>query len=181
MSNKNILKEEQIQVPVPSESTQLKVLSSTDSLIADLIKEQPTVDQLATLTVKDRKIIDPLELPEECLEKHNKEYVYVWLSKDKDLAIKLRTDGWVLCNRTNSPYIKGHRFGGHGAVEQAGMLLAFLPKRLADEMYERPAALSRAKVKHYTEGIFQNIDPDAKAHLYKPKDTTSKDANDPDE
>lgn len=155
----------------PSESAPLRVLSSEDSLVSDLVKEQPTEEQVGLMRVKARKIPDLLELPEECLPLiRAKRYRYAWLTKDKNLSVKLRTNGWVLCNRGNSSYIKPSRFGGHGAVEQAGMLLAFLPEDIAVEMDMVPVRQSQARVKHYTEDIVKNQDPDAPIQYYKPED-----------
>lgn len=157
---------------VPSESTPpLRVLSSDDSLVADLVAEQPTLEQIASMKVRTRKIPDLLELPEECLPLiQAKKYRYAWLTKDKNLSVKLRTNGWVLCNRVNSPYIKNFRFGGHGAIEQAGMLLAFLPEAIAIEMDMVPVRQSQGRIKHYTEEIFKNQDPEAPISYYKPED-----------
>lgn len=162
-----------IQSVVPSESTPeaIRVLSSDDSLVADLVKEQPTEQQVSEMKVRTRKIPDMLELPEECLPLiKTRKYRYAWLTKNKELSVKLRTNGWVLCNRINSPYMRPHRFGSHGAIEQAGMLLAFLPEAIAVEMDMVPVRQSQARVKHYTEDIFKNQDPDAPVQFYKPED-----------
>lgn len=158
---------------VASEPTQVRVMSSEDTMVSDLVAEQPTLAQIAEMKVVHRRVPNLLEFPEEVLARHGKEYHYAWLTKDKNLSVKLRTSGWVLCNRTNSPYIKPHRFGGHGAVEQAGMLLAFMPKALADQMYLAPALASQAKVKYATEERFKNQDKDAPVQFYKPTDSGS--------
>lgn len=160
-----------IPSPAPSESAPVqRVLSSEDSLVADLIHEQPSEAQVAQMKVRTRKLPDLLELPEECLPLQGKKYRYVWLTKGKDLSVKLRTNGWVLCNRSNSPHIKPFRFGAHGALEQSGMLLAFLPEAIAVEMDMGPVRQSQARVKHYTEGIFKDQDPDSPITYYKPED-----------
>ncbi len=160
---------------VPSESTNVHVLSSDDSLVADLVREQPTAKQVAEIKSRPRKKMDLLELPEECLPLQGKKYRFVWLTKDKNLSVRLRTYGWILCNRGNSPFIKPFRFGTHGAVEQAGMLLAFLPEQIAVEQDMIPVNQSQNLVKHYTKGIFENQDPDAPIQFYKPKDTGEED------
>jgi hypothetical protein len=162
-------------VAVASEPTPMRVMSNEDSLVADLVKEQPSLEQLAQITSTYRKVPDLLAFPEEVLAKHGKEYHFAWLNKNKDLSVKLRTTGWVLCNRTNSPYIKAHRFGGHGAVEQAGMLLAFMPKRMADEMYAQPGRISAERLKYATEGRFKQQDKDAPYQFYKPVDRGGED------
>lgn len=156
--------------PAPSESAPLRVMSSDDSFVADLVKEQPTEAEVGLMKIKTRKVPDLLELPEECLLLQGKKYRFVWLTKNKDLSVKLRTNGWVLCNRMNSPYIKKFRFGGHGAVEQAGMLLAFLPEDIAASQDMVSVKQSQDRVKHYTKGIFENQDPDAAIQFYKPED-----------
>ncbi len=154
----------------PSESAPVRVLSSEDSLVSDLVKEQPTEQQVSEMKVRQRKVPNLLELPEECLPLQGKKYRFVWLTKNKELSVKLRTNGWVLCNKTNSPYIKPHRFGAHGAIEQSGMLLAYLPEAIAMEMEMGPARVSQARVKHYTKDIFEQQDKDAPTSFYKPED-----------
>jgi len=155
---------------VASETTPVRVMSNEDSLVADLVKEQPNEEQVAQMTISYRKVPDLLAFPEEVLAKHGKEYHFAWLNKNKDLSVKLRTTGWVLCNRTNCPWIKPHRFGGHGALEQAGMLLAFMPKALADKMYAEPGRQSTAKLKYALEDRFKHQDKDAPLTFYKPED-----------
>jgi len=154
----------------PSESASARILSSDDSLIADLMKEQPTADQISQMRVRERKIPNLLEIPEECVPLQGKKYRFVWLTKGKDLSVKLRTNGWVLCNRMTAPFIKEHRFGAHGGVEQAGMLLAFLPEEVALNMELGAAKISQQRVKHYTQDIFKQQDKDAPAQFYKPVD-----------
>lgn len=154
----------------PSESAPVRVMSSDDSLVADLMKEQPSVEQIEQMKVRQRKIPNLLEIPEECVPLQGKKYRFVWLTKGKDLSVKLRTSGWVLCNRMTTPFIKSHRFGAHGGVEQAGMLLAFLPEEVAMNMEMSAARISQQRVKHYTQDMFEQQDKDAPASFYKPKD-----------
>ena len=176
MNAKNTsLKDAENPSVAPSESAPVRVMSNEDSIIADLVHEQPTEAQIAQMTAVYRSHPDLLAFPEEVLAKHGKEYHYAWLAKNKDLAVKLRTTGWVLCNRTNSPHIEPHRLAGHGALGQAGMLLAFMPKKMADEMYAQPGRMSTAKIKHYTEDIFKQQDKDAPVSFYKPEDTGERD------
>lgn len=157
-------------VGAPSESA-VKVLSSADSLVADLAKEQPSFEQVAAMKVSEARILNPLELPEECASLEKKQFRFGWLNKDKELDVKLRTTGWVLCTRTSAPFLKPSRFGSHGAVERGGMLLAFMPEEMYRKVFEeRPAELSRAKVKYYTDDITRKYDKDAPVQLYKPKD-----------
>jgi hypothetical protein len=156
----------------PSESAPVRILSTVDSTIADLIKEQPTLEQLASIKVVDRgRIPDILALPDEVLPLHGKKYRYGWLDKGNDLTAAVQARGWVLCNRSNSPHLKSYRFGGHGGVEQGGMLLAFMPEDRYVEIFERgPSERSRARVKMFTKDIYKNVDKDAPVSFYKPED-----------
>lgn len=169
---KQEISQQEVNIPhqAPSESASVRVMSSEDSVVADLVKEQPTALEVSQMKPKVRKIPNLLELPEECLPLHEKTYRFAWLTKGKDLSVKLRTNGWILCNRVNSPYIKPHRFGLHGAIEQSGMVLVFLPEDVAREMDMVPVRLSQDRVKHFTKDIFKNQDKDAPASFYKPED-----------
>jgi len=116
---------------VPSASPQLaQVMSQQDSFVADLVKEQPK-NEAELRSMNDLKMRDILALPEECLKLHRVKYRYRWLAKNKNLEATLRSSIWALCTRENSPYIKKYRFKSHGAVEQAGMLLAFATEEMA--------------------------------------------------
>jgi hypothetical protein len=129
------------------------------------VKEAPK--DIAEIASREQKLHNILELPEECAALHKKKYRYRWLAKTKGLEARLRTDIWTLCTRENSPYIKGHRFKAHGAVEQAGMLLAFTTEELGKRREEAPAIRSAELVKHYTEKL-----PKQEGQgFYKPKDS----------
>lgn len=172
MSSAKKISQESDTIPVatPSESVSARVLSSEDSNVADLVKEQPTLEQINSMKVKEYKQPNLLELPEECAALQGKQYRFAWLSKGKDLQVALRTRGWILCNATNSPYIKKHRFGIHGGVEQGGMLLAFMREDQYVAMERIPAQISADRVKHFTKDIFENQDKDAPISFYKPED-----------
>jgi hypothetical protein len=154
----------------PSESAPVRVLSSDDSMVADLIKEQPDLEKIKEIaSVVTHKQPDLLELPEECAALHKKQYRFAWLTKGRDLSATLRSNGWILCNRTNSPFIKTSRFGAHGAVEQAGMLLAFQPENLWQARQKGFSDASAARVKHYTKDIYEHGKDDP-IHFYKPEE-----------
>lgn len=147
----------------PQQSVQ--VMSSADTHISDLVKEQPkSVAEMRSM--QDLKLRDILELPEECKALHRRKYRYRWLAKNKNLEATLRSSIWALCTRDNSPYIKPYRFKSHGAVEQAGMLLAFATEEMGMKREQAPAERSAALVKHYTKDL-----PKAEAKgFYEPKD-----------
>lgn len=168
---KDSQKDVRIQDIAPSESASARVLSSDDALVADLIKEQPTEAQLAQIKVSGSRVPNLLEFPEEVLAQNGKKYRYGWLSKGKNLQVSLRSYGWVLCNRGNSSFIKPHRFGTHGGVEQAGMLLAFMPEEQYMDLFEKgPGRRSADRVKHLTKDIFTQQDKDAPISFYKPEE-----------
>jgi len=148
---------------------QVKVLSSQDTQVADLVKEQPTAAEVATMQFTEAPP-NILELPEECYPLYKVKYRYRWLAKDKFLDAKLRGSIWILCTRSNSPYIKKTRFKDHGAVEQAGMLLAFCSEDAGKKREAAPALKSAALVKHYTKDIHETGTKEA-GGFYKPEDS----------
>ena len=155
-------------VPTASPSNQGN-LSREESHIADLVKEQPkTAAEFSTKTLSKFNL---LELPEECRPLHGKKYRYRWLGKH-NIEARLNSSIWMLCTRTNSPYIKPHRFKGHGAIEQAGMLLAFAPEEVGKQREALPAERSAALVKHYT----KDLPNDEARGFYTPKDTGDEDS-----
>lgn len=180
MSKKKDVKEAttvapEVETPVqesseePSASPQpTTVLSQQDSFVSDLVKEQPKTEAELT-SMNELKMRDILALPEECEKLHKVKYRYRWLAKNKNLETSLRSSIWALCTRENSPYIKPHRFKSHGAVEQAGMLLAFATEAMGARREAAPALRSANLVKHYTEdlpkqeerGFYQPTESDA--------------------
>lgn len=150
-----------------SSAQQFSVLSNADSEVAGLAKSQPDLEKMEALYTRTRGRVDLLALPEECEEVHKDKYRFKWLAKDKNLSAKLRVGPWVLCTRTSAPFIKDHRFGSHGAVEQAGMLLAFTTERLARVRERMSEERSKGLLKHYTEDITK------KDGFYKPQDSGS--------
>lgn len=165
------------QKPVPSSAegpTQVQVLSQQDSLVANLAREQRTIADIEGLNVRDASVLNLLELPEECKPFHGKDYRFRWLAKDKNLEAKLNTGIWLLCTRTNAPFIKPHRFKSSGVVEQAGMILAFTSEKVAKIRESIPAEKSRRLLKHYTEDL-----PKSKERgFYKPESIGSDEDDD---
>jgi len=140
----------------------VEVLSAQDSQVSDLVKETPkTFDDSAAITsLKERQVPNILDLPEECKPLYKTKYRFRWLAKDKNLESKLRSSIWMLCTRNNSPYIKPNRFKSHGAIEQGGMLLAFCSEAAGKLREEAPAKRSADLVKHYTEDLAKQGNPE---------------------
>jgi len=157
---KDILQESpMVEAPSAGPRT-VEVLSSQDSALADLVKETPSIEDMERiLSIKTLDLPNILDLPEECKPLYKVKYRYRWLAKDKDLESKLRSSIWMLCTRSNSPYIKPHRFKSHGAVEQSGMVLAFASEEAGQAREEMPAKRSAELVKHYTEDLAKQGDP----------------------
>jgi len=169
-AKKDIVQESPAQVESsPAEPRTIEVLSTQDSTVADLVKEAPTSEEIerAVDSIKERRLPNILELPEECKPLYKVKYRFRWLSKDKDLESKLRSSIWSLCTRTNSPYIKPSRFKSHGAVEQAGMLLAFASEAVAKIREDAPAIRSAELVKHYTKDLAESGSVE-KGGFYRP-------------
>lgn len=144
----------------------LQVMSETDSLVSNLVKETP--DEFPAIDKVVARHPNLLALPEECEKLHKKTHRFRWLANDKRLRSKLHTGIWMLCTKINCSFIRENRFKAHGAVEQAGMLLAFCTEKAAQSREQLPAKKSADLVKHYTEGIHSTGD------FYKP-DTSGDD------
>ena len=136
----------------------VRVMSDQDSMLSDLVKEQKTLDEVEAIAVKSRTHINFLELPEECQSMHGTKYRFRWLAKSSHLEARLRTGIWTLCTRSNSPFIKAQRFKAHGAIEQAGMVLAFAPERIARIRELEPSKKSADLVKYYTETLPKQVE-----------------------
>lgn len=147
----------------------IQVLSSTDTMVADLVKEAKPLAEIESMTAHQFKAPNPLELPDECQPLQRVKYRFKWLNKDKELASKLNTQGWSLCNRTNSPYIKKSRFSSHGGLEKSGMLLAFMPEALARELELEPGKRSAAAIKRWTQDMQKSGRKDSKIGFYEPE------------
>lgn len=166
-TKKDIVQEEKVETTAVEPKT--PNLSKEEMHIAELVKEQPK--SVAEFSTKSLARFNLLELPEECKPLHGKKFRFRWLNK-QNIEARLNSSIWVLCTRTNSPYIKPHRFKDHGAVEQGGMLLAFAPEEMGKEREEAPAKKSAALVKHYTE----DLPNDERRGFYTPKDTGEEDS-----
>lgn len=155
----------------------VRVMSDRDSSIADLVKEQPTLEEIDRIDPNSTPGLNLLELPEECKRLHRKTYRFRWMANDKFLEARLRSSGWVLCTRHNSPYIKPSRFKAHGAVEQAGMLLAFMTEAMGAKRERLGSDKSRQLIKHYTEDLPKSGTKEA-GGFYKPETGAEDEADD---
>ena len=161
---KDIVQEEVKQEPT-AVSESVRILSNQDTAVSDLVAEAPS--SIESISAREGDQFNLLELPEECYPLHKVKYRFRWIAKGPHTSARIRSSVWELCTKLNAPFIKPHRFKSHGAVEQAGMLLAFCSEKVGKEREEAPAKKSAALVKHYTEDLPQ----DEARGFYKPKDT----------
>jgi len=147
-----------------------RIVSQTDADIADLVASQP-----ADISVVEQRQYNQWDLPGECKEREGKDYKYRWLAKDRRMLDKARYKGWIICNSTNSSYIKSERWGLHGAIERHGHLFGCMPIRKAQEIKKANEVKSTEAVKYYTEDIKKN-DP----RFYDAKLSSEDTASDPD-
>lgn len=125
------------------------LLSTADAFVYDRMKAQPKTleDVELKITGNDK---DPnyhqLILPSEIKAYENK-FVFRWLNKSKralDYSCDVR--GWILVNRTYFPDLPRHMFTVQGSIERGDCILAFIPKKLAEEIRKEPQERSKEMV-----------------------------------
>lgn len=129
------------------------IISNSDAELADLITSQPTEEQMM---VKSRKEITGWELPDGALALEGVTKKFRWLSKDKRMLIRNRAKGWLVCNRTNSPFLPSEGFGVHGGFQNMmhpDHILGYMGIERKKEIAKEQSDKSRDAVKHYTEDI----------------------------
>jgi len=126
------------------------ILSKEDAYIRDLLASQPkTLDEIE-VKVLDKE--DPnnhrLSLPEE-IKRYEDRFVFRWIYRDsKGRAISEATQlkGWVLVNRSYFPDVPNHMFTTNGVIERGDNILAFIPRKIAEDMRKKPIQLSKEMV-----------------------------------
>jgi len=129
------------------------VISNSDAELADLIASQPTEEQVS---VRLKKEITGWELPKGAIELEGVSKKFRWLSKDKRQLIKSRNIGWLVCNRTNSPFLPKEGFGLHGGYQNPmypDHILGYMNIEVSRAINAENSQKSRDAVKHYTEDI----------------------------
>lgn len=129
------------------------IVSNSDAELADLIASQPTEEQVS---VRLKKEITGWELPEGAAKLEGVSKKFRWLSKDKRQLIKSRNKGWLVCNRTNSPFLPNEGFGVHGGYQNAmypDHILGYMNIEVSRAINADNSKKSRDAVKHYTEDI----------------------------
>jgi len=129
------------------------IISNSDADLADLIATQPTEEQIS---IKLRREINGWELPEEAKKLEGVTKKFRWLSRDKRYLIRNRAKGWLICNRTNSPFLPKEGFAVHGGYQNAmypDHILGYMNIEMAKAITKDQSDSSRDAVKHYTEDI----------------------------
>lgn len=118
--------------PAQENSMVTHILTDADSQLVKMANEGDFDWDAAMQAVEvmdDYTILqDPLELPPECKARHvNDQFRYRWLDPTDRNRFMMQTSGkfpWVVCNRTNAPYIPDVYRDENGLVRKAGMVLA---------------------------------------------------------
>lgn len=148
---KNIVPTKKEEAPaVAVQERPQTILTGNDAFIAGTVERQPKIPA----QVRDvSKPMDLSVLPREVQENEEvmKKYRFKWIGKSERQVVRAtEVEQWVLCTRQNAPFIPASYFKVHGAVEKAGMLLAFMreenAKARAQRVHDKDAARYR-KVK----------------------------------
>jgi len=124
-----------------------QAISQTDVTLKNIIDSQPKEHPRIELVGKKANIF---ALPKECKKVVNK-YQFRWASKDRRMVERAIVKGWLICNRTNSPFLDETMFSVHGGIERFGHLLAFAPLEHVKAMRDKNSQKSRDAVKAMTE------------------------------
>jgi hypothetical protein len=144
---------EPIKQPEKNESAAsapVVLLSETDAYLHERMKEQPKTDAEVNLKVmqdfENKGHI--LSLPKD-LEVFCKDYSFRWINKKKR-AIDHALDviGWSFVNRVMFKTLPKHLFTANGSIERGDAILAFMPRKRAEEIRLRPAQISRERVRN---------------------------------
>lgn len=139
-------------VPVSQATTTapLVIVSETDAYIHERLKEQPkTKEEVELKVIQDFENKGHiLSLPKD-LEPYCKDYSFRWINKKKrSIDHALDVIGWSFVNRVLFKDLPKHLFTANGSVERGDAILAFMPRKRAEEIRLRPAQISRERVRN---------------------------------
>ena len=140
----------EIEEPVPQTDDRNVsiVLSEENAYIHDVLKSQPK--RLKDIDIQSVPSDDPnrhrLSLPDE-FEPYYRKFTFRWLYKKRQaIADAVQNKGWLLVNHTYFPDLPNHLFTTNGVMERGDNILAFIPKKAAEEMREKAYEDSRNMV-----------------------------------
>ena len=168
---------EEVKSAKPSVSDELEsaeptriLLSDTDAYVHDRLKGQPKNLKDVDIRVEEKRDqnVHRLSLPKE-IKVHENKYRFRWIMKHKqaiDYACDVR--GWVLVNRTYFNDLPRHLFTVSGSIERGDAILAFMPRKQAEEILKEPGDKSRDRI----QSTFNKHADDPR--YYKPSDKEDK-------
>lgn len=131
------------------------ILTELDSIISERMKHQlsnaPTIEDIEVRDLDKRtESQHRLRLPKEVEDAMiSKKLTPRWLYKEKRaIDNALNVIGWILVNHVYFPELPDYLFSANGCIEAGDAILAFMPKKRADEIRELPAKKSRELVKN---------------------------------
>lgn len=148
-------KSEETQKPVQAEekkesnreSNKTIVLSEESAYIQEIVDTQPKT--LHEIEVMDRKPLEGfhrLSLPSE-IDKYTPKFTFRWLfNRRRSISEATQIKGWFLVNRAYFPDLPNHLFTANGSIERGDNILAFIPKKLAEDMRKEPIEKSKDMV-----------------------------------
>lgn len=126
----------------------LVLVSETDAYIHERMKSQPQTLEQVEIKLK-RELTEAqhaLVLPSE-FEDYKGKYAFRWINKKKrSIDHALDVIGWTFVNKVMFPGLPSHLFTANGSIERGDVILAFIPLNKANELRERPRAISRERV-----------------------------------
>lgn len=167
---------DRVEEPQKSEPEQrpIVILSELDAIIAERNKTQisnaPAVEDIEvrdvdTLTESQHRLKLPKEVEAAMLKRGLSPR---WIFKEKRaIDNALNVIGWILANRVYFPELPDYLFSASGCIEAGDAILAFMPKRRAEQIRELPAKKSRELVKNVPAQDLSKWEQRAEHH-YKP-------------
>jgi hypothetical protein len=130
------------------ESKPMVIVSGIDAHIHERMKSSPkSLEDLDVKIVKDYNApAHVLVLPKE-IKAYEDKYSFRWLNKNKraiDHAIDVI--GWTMVNIVYFKSLPNYLFTGNGSIERGDAILAFMPRKQAEELRAAPGKLSRERV-----------------------------------
>ena|SRR6185436_8783449 len=179
--NKTETTSEEVTEPVesvkPVEASQkqnepMVILSKTDAYIHERLKSQPkTLEEVEIKASQERPSdMHRMSLPDEIKEHENK-FAFRWLFKNpRAIAEACDQKGWTLLTRGFPGFenVPKHLFTTNGVMERGDNILAFMPKKMAEELRKIPGKLSKDRVENMIGRHSNN------PNFYKPSDSEDK-------
>ena len=136
--------------PVTNSNGPLVLVSENDAYIHERMKSQSkTLEEINAKVIHDHDNKGHiLSLPRE-MEVYGNDYSFRWINKKKrSIDHALDVIGWTFVNRSFFKNLPKHLFTANGSIERGDAILAFMPRKRAEEIRLRPAQISRERVRN---------------------------------